>query len=87
MFCIWRMPVPTPKHRLAAGQKFADQTVQWGNDLVAMGHSERPAMTKIVLNINDYECSLLLLSHIIHALFLVSSCPELYYNRVEKLRR
>src|SRR5262249_42137626 len=48
---VGRMPIPGRKNRNAAGFRLGNPSIQYGNDGVAVGHSQGSAGTKVILNV------------------------------------
>jgi len=51
-----RVPISRRVYRNAAASCFLDPSIEDGHDFVAGGNRERPAGTKVVLNIDYQQC-------------------------------
>src|SRR5436309_5619757 len=52
---VGRMPIPGRKNRNAAGFRLGNPSIQYGNDGVAVAHSQGSTGTKVILNVDDQE--------------------------------
>ena len=52
---VGRMPIPGRKNRNAAGFRLGNPSIQYGNDGVAVAHSQGSARTKVILHVDDQK--------------------------------
>jgi len=52
---VARMVVPGGDHRRASIDEFGNERADTGQDFIALGHPERAAGKKVVLNVNNQE--------------------------------